>query len=118
MSQNHPWESEWTVKDPDFGGGGQSKTLLVSRIAEPHTEGVLKILKQQTSTKARLRMHRDATNLQTLANQGVKVPHVLAGNTNEYENQDSELYFIMERVPGHTLQEEIQERRHLSIEKA
>jgi serine/threonine-protein kinase len=118
MSERRSWESEWRVEDHDFGRGGQGKTLLVSRIAEPHSQGVLKLLKHQADTKARLRMHREVTNLRTLANQGLKVPHVLDGNTEQNENPNAELYFVMERVPGSTLERAIKERSRLPLEHA
>jgi hypothetical protein len=112
------WKRAWKVEEDDFGGGAQGTTKLVSRIGEPQTQGVMKLLKHQKSMKARLRMHREVTILRTLANQGLKVPRVLAGNTDENDNPDAELYFVMERVPGRTLDREIRDRGPLRLEEA
>ena len=105
MSQSRPWEGEWKVEDDNFGCGGQGTTQLVSRIAEPHEQGVLKVLKKQKSVKARLRMHREVTNLRTLAKQGLKVPRVLAANSDENEDPVAVLYFgtsVFRCRPGRT----------------
>jgi serine/threonine protein kinase len=119
MAQGHPWENEWKIEDGDFGGkSGQGKAILVSHIAEPHVEGVLKVLRVPKRSKARQRMRREVTSLRTLANQNVKVPHVLADNTHEAENADGELYFVMERIPGLTLAKEINARQRLPLEQA
>jgi serine/threonine-protein kinase len=118
MSEAHPWERNWKVEDANFGGGGQGKAQLVSLKTKPDTARVLKILKRQNNAKDRQRMNREVTSLRTLANQGVKVPRVLEANTHEAENLRAELYFVMERIPGLTLDKEIKARGPLPLEQA
>jgi serine/threonine protein kinase len=52
-------------------------------------------------------MHQEVVNLKVLQSAGGKVPKVLDGNTEEFENQNSPLYFVMEYIDGKTLAEVI-----------
>jgi len=118
MSEIRPWDSQWKVVDDNFGGGGQGITMLVSRVTDPQSRGVLKRLRYPKRAKDRSRMHRERSALETLAQQGLKVPHVLGGNTHEHEDLSAELYFVMERIEGLTVAKEIEKRGSFSLEKA
>jgi serine/threonine protein kinase len=63
-------------------------------------------------------MHREVVSLDVLSKNGLKVPHVVDGNTEEYDNPDVPLYFVMEHIPGTTLKVEISARGPLTLEKA
>ncbi len=96
-----PWEEKWKIEGP-LGGGGQGTTFLVLSI-DGGRKGVMKVLKKQTDSEARRRMHREVTSLRTLHSAGCKVPEVFDGNTEKFEPLDVPLYFVMERIDGETL---------------
>jgi serine/threonine protein kinase len=89
----------------------------VSSLTENDVRGVLKRLKRPKSAQDRARMHREASNLRTLSAEGLKVPKVLDGNTPEFEGAEP-LYFVMEFIPGKTLEKEVGERGPLGVEKS
>jgi serine/threonine protein kinase len=117
MADRQEWETDWRLVDA-IGGGGQGFTRKVGCIADPSRIGVLKTLKNPRDEKARGRMGAEVGNLDNLSKQGLKVPHVLAHNTDKAADLDTALYFVMEYVPGKTLTEEIRERGPQSLEKA
>lgn len=117
IADDRPWRAKWQIKRM-LGQGGQGTAHLVSSIAEPDQEGVLKRLRWRTSPKARARMHREVTILDTLAHQGLKVPRVLDSNIDRYLDGDILLYFVMEFIPGQTLEEEVRARGPLELNKA
>jgi serine/threonine protein kinase len=60
-------------------------------------------------------MHQEATNMQLLASAGARVPHVLDGNTEQFDDLETTLYFVMEFVQGSMLAEIVSDRRGLGI---
>lgn len=116
MGQNRAWETEWEyVKD--LGEGGQGSALLVTR-KSTFEEAVLKELKKQGNPQARRRMHQEVVNLRIMANAGARVPRVLQGNTDRFEEEDVELYFVMEYVVGEPLNETVSRKGELGVEAA
>lgn len=111
------WESKWEIKQ-ELGRGGQGKTSLVVSKDGSGQQGVLKTLNRGRSVQARGRMYREVVSLDTLAKAQVKVPQVLDSNTGEYADENVELYFVMEYIPGKTLKDEIIARGRLPLEKA
>lgn len=73
-------------------------------------------LKNNQSDQARRRMYREVDSLKTLASAGVKVPRIIDGNTDKYEDKKHELYFVMEHIPGDTLQGLVERERRLSLD--
>jgi serine/threonine protein kinase len=66
--------------------------------------------------KARARMHREVTSLQTLAPQGARVPRYLDGNTAAFEQTEVPLFFVMEYIEGQTLDVFLKLNGPLSLE--
>jgi eukaryotic-like serine/threonine-protein kinase len=112
-----PWEAKWKIVG-DLRRGAQGSTHLVDSASQPAKTAVLKILNNAKSQQARARMHKEVTSLGTLANIGVKVPHVYDGNTELYQHAAIPLYFVMELIPGNTLAEEIRARGKIPPETA
>jgi serine/threonine protein kinase len=117
MSQREPWAAKWKVDEP-LSRGGQGTTRLVSPVDGPPRRAVLKILNKQGSLQARSRMRREVVTLDTLAKEGVKVPAVLDGNTEEFGNPNGPLYFVMEYIPGKMLTDEVTARKRLDLEQS
>jgi len=117
MSVSGPWEKNWVEIEP-LGGGGQGDTLLVKSISGEPARAVLKLLKSQKvqDSKARGRMAIEVTNLKVLRNAGGKVPQVLDGNTEKFEDQNATLYFVMEFIQGETLAKAVQSSNGLPVE--
>jgi serine/threonine protein kinase len=67
--------------------------------------------------KARRRMAQEVTNLKVLHSAGGKVPRVLDGNTEQFENPNIPLFFVMDFIPGRTLADTI-DSSGASLEKA
>src|SRR5262245_18802098 len=106
MASKEPWYEKWQVVD-ELGGGGQGLTYKVMSRSDG-TPGVLKKLKNNKRPQSRGRMHREVTSLDVLANAGLKVPRVFDGNTAKYQDNNIQLYFVMEYVPGRTLRDEVE----------
>jgi serine/threonine protein kinase len=115
----NPWDDNW-VEVGRLGKGGQGLTYRVYRKGRSEEVGVLKKLKNNQDVEARRRMFQEVANLRVLASAEVKVPKVLAGgdNTDKYEDASIQLYFVMEYIPGKSLEQEIEARGHLSIEQS
>jgi tRNA A-37 threonylcarbamoyl transferase component Bud32 len=99
-----PWAEKWIEIRP-ISGGGQGDTLLVKSKSGEFEQAVLKLLKPHKAqdSKARGRMAQEVTNLKVLRNAGGKVPQVLDGNTEKFEDSNVPLYFVMEFINGKTL---------------
>jgi eukaryotic-like serine/threonine-protein kinase len=117
MREDKPWESRWIDAKP-LGGGGQGDTFLVKYVTGTPDQAVLKLLRSSKAAKARRRMYREVANLRTLSNAGAKVPKVLDGNTEQFENPELVLFFVMEYVPGRTLAEVVRASGGLQLETA
>ena len=109
MSVSGPWNNNWIEIEP-LSGGGQGDTILVKSVSGEPARAVLKLLKPQKvrDVKARGRMAIEVTNLKVLRNAGGKVPQVLDGNTEKFEDPNVPLYFVMEFVQGNTLTKAVQ----------
>jgi serine/threonine protein kinase len=112
-----PWDDDWS-EIQKLDQGGQGYTFLVESRQSAGQRAVLKKLKNNKDHQARARMHREYTNLRVLASIGVNVPKVLAGNTDQYEKDGVQLFFVMEFVDGKTLKKEVEERGRLPFEEA
>jgi serine/threonine protein kinase len=117
MAKGHPWEDKWIVIE-ELGKGGQGMTLKVVSRSDPSLFAVLKKLHNNKDPQQRRRMHREVSSLEILAPAGAKVPRVLDGNTREHENLATQLYFVMELIPGRTLEEVVVSSRKLPLEKS
>src|ERR1700687_321252 len=117
MSRAEPWEQQWKVTS-DLAKGGQGTTRNVISVSNAAQCGVLKKLHNQKNPQQRRRMHREVSSLDILAPAGAKVPRVLGGNTVEHEQPDIQLYFVMEFVPGPTLDSVVKSRQSLPLEKS
>jgi serine/threonine protein kinase len=117
MAGTQPWDTNWNVLT-DLDPGGQGLTYRVESRSEPGRYGVLKKLKNNKSTEARGRMFREVTALRTLATEGVKVPHYFDGNTDQYEDEHVQLYFVMEEIPGETLRKLVDRVRRLPLDQS
>ena len=117
MSAEKPWSQSWIEIEP-LGSGGQGDTLLVRAASGDPTKAVLKILRSHKArdAKARGRMAQEVTNLRVLHNAGGKVPRVLDGNTEKFEDANLSLYFVMEHIAGNTLASVIDQSSGLSVE--
>lgn len=116
MSTKQPWTECWEVTE-DLSRGGQGTTKLVIRKSDEHP-GILKVLNNQKRTQARIRIHLEVVNLKALHSLKCRVPDVLDGNTDEYENSDVWLFFVMERIEGETLTKFVSREDGLSVEEA
>ncbi|MCZ6655358.1 MAG: phosphotransferase [Planctomycetota bacterium] len=116
MSTKQPWTECWEVKE-DLSRGGQGTTKVVRRSSDERA-GILKILNNQKSTQARIRMYQEVAHLKVLHSLKCRVPEVLDGNTNEYEDPDVLLFFVMERIEGETLTELVRKEGGLSVEES
>jgi len=99
-------------------GGGQGSTFLVTSRADENLVGVLKELKKNDSTEARIRMFQEVNNLRVVHTAGAKVPRYIAGNTERYEDATIPLFFVMEFVEGPTLAKLIQDSGPIPLERA
>lgn len=117
MSADKPWSERWIEIEP-LGSGGQGDTVLVKAVLGEPAKAVLKVLRSHKAqdAKARGRMAQEVTNLRVLHNAGGKVPRVLDGNTEKFEDLKMPLYFVMEHIAGDTLANAIQQSSGLSAE--
>jgi serine/threonine protein kinase len=89
----------------------------VKAVSGEPAKAVLKHLKPEKAndSKARGRMAQEVTNLRVLRSAGGKVPQVLDGNTERFEDPSIPLYFVMEYIQGKTLAETVQESNGLGV---
>src|SRR4051812_10301152 len=104
-----PWEQSWKQIGP-LGAGGQGETSLVEPASGGRSKAVLKLLRRNDLAKARGRMAQEVTNLKVIHNAGGKVPKVLDGNTDQFEDSSLPLYFVMEHISGRTLAKVVSEK--------
>lgn len=109
-------QADWE-KIEQLGQGGQGITWLVKLRSEEKV-GVMKLLRKTGDKQARARMFREVAALKSLSTLKARVPGVLEDNTGEFEDQNVELYFVMEKIEGKTLRSFVTERGHLSIEES
>lgn len=110
-----PWLERWEiVTDDESRRGGQGETVRVKRIADGEV-AILKKLKNQKSSQARARMYQEVANLRVLHQAGCKVPKVLDGNTDDFEQSSVHLYFVMQCIEGPTLFELVREAKPLGL---
>lgn len=112
-----PWEAKWSIGER-LGHGGQGVTYAVTWKEDPSVEGVLKYLKNNTNPAARARMLREVNNLKALSNLGGQVPRVLDHNTEEFETSGIELFVVMSRIHGMTLDALLKSNGPLSIDQS
>lgn len=111
-----PWGSDWEV-GAEIGGGGQGTTFHVTHRSDGK-RGVIKLLRYQDNPEARRRMFREVANLKTLDNVKCKTPHIIEHNTDQFENIDVPLYFVMEHIEGESLSACVQRLKSLSFEQS
>jgi serine/threonine protein kinase len=113
-----PWEERWISVEP-LSGGGQGQTVFV-RSKESNQIAIAKKLKDSLALdeEARTRMYQEVSNLRVVHTAQGKVPKFLDGNTEEYENLEIPLWFVMEKIEGETLDAIIDKRGTLSWEQA
>jgi len=116
MSTKEPWLERWKIVS-DLSGGGQGTTFVVQSAAGPGL-GVLKILRYQESDEARRRMFREVNNLRVLHNAGCRIPQVLGGNTEQFEDTRVPLFFVMEFIEGETLATHVSKTKGLPLTEA
>jgi serine/threonine protein kinase len=114
---SHKWEDRWK-RGEKKGKGGQGITHMATSIAEPATTGVLKILKNNQSMQARVRMRREVTRLQALSALTQSVPKVIEDNTEYFQDLSVPLYVVMEYMPGDTLDNLVAAKGPLTIENS
>lgn len=124
-----PGSPRW-VRGRSLSGGGQGDTFEVvdtKGAAEDFPGAVMKLLKPDKANdpKARRRMYQEVANLKVLHSAGGKVPRVLDGNTERFEELLDvsmgialPLYFVMELIPGKTLADVIRDKTALPLEQA
>ena len=117
MAGKCPWEEKW-ITERELSGGGQGLTFCVISNSDANIRGVAKQLKNKNKQQARVRMNNEVSNLVLLGNNGVKVPKVFDGNTSQWQEDGTPLYFVMERIEGDTLESLISKRGKLGIELA
>jgi serine/threonine protein kinase len=103
----HSWDGKWNL-GAELGQGGQGITHVATFADDPSVRGVLKRLKRRKSQQARARMRREVTNLQALATVVHSVPRVLDHNTGDFEDQNVELFVVMDLIEGPTLMEHVE----------
>lgn len=117
MAKKRPWDERWEIVGP-LGAGGQGTTQLVRARDGSVERAVLKELRNRKSAQARGRMRREVVSLNVLARTGGRVPKVLDDNTDEFENADVPLYFVMEYVAGRTLASAVESNGPFSVDES
>ena len=103
---SRPFEDKWVLGER-IGKGGQGLAYHVTSRSDPSQKAALKLLKNNKDDQARSRMYREVANLKTLHSDGGSVPQVVDHNTDKYEDKNTELYLVMEYIPGKTLRETV-----------
>jgi hypothetical protein len=114
---NEPWK-EKSVEVKLLDGGGQGYTFLVKGVSGGTKNAVLKLLKPQKAQdpKRRRHMYQEVANLKILHSAGGKVPEVLDGNTENFEDINVSMYFVMGYIEGSTLANLIKQSDGLPVE--
>ncbi len=113
----HPWETNW-IQGKRLGVGGQGVAYTVTSKQQPSLVAALKYLKNNKDPQARRRMQREVLSLRQLAGAGGSVPNVIETNVNEEEDPTTELYFVMDFIPGETLESRVSSQAKLTVDEA
>lgn len=113
----HPWETNW-IQGKRLGVGGQGVAYTVTSKQQPSLVAALKYLKNNKDLQARRRMQREVISLRQLAGAGGSVPHVIETNVNEEEDPRTVLYFVMDFIPGETLEARVSSQAKLPVDEA
>jgi len=116
MSTKAPWLNRWKITR-NLSGGGQGTTFVVES-ATGSGAGVLKTLRQQENDKARRRMFREVASMRVLHSAGCRIPQVLDCNTEQFEDVKVPLFFVMEFIPGATLDAHVSKAKGLPLKEA
>jgi serine/threonine-protein kinase len=103
-----PWEDSWQIVS-ELGRGGQGTTFIVKRRISEHGDEkyVLKILQKQKDPERRRRMHREVQALQQLDHP--RLPKIIESNTEAFDDIAVPLFFVMDYIEGHTLEDRVSE---------
>ena len=105
MGKNQkPWEKDWKVGDT-LGAGGQGTARLVTNRGSDRV-AVLKELTRKHDPERRGRMRREVVALETLDHPSI--PGVVEHNTDKFDDQEVELYLIMDFMEGTRLDKAVQ----------
>lgn len=105
-----PWLSKWKVLEAaGEGGQGLAELCVPLPSGDAASRYILKRLKSQRDPERRSRMHREVSALRTLSHIGL--PSYVDGNTDQFEMAETPLYFVMEHVPGSTLESAVSRQR-------
>lgn len=105
------WRDKWKVIGK-CGRGGQGLTLKVQD--ESGRICALKKLKNQKNEKARQRMRREATSLETMNLPGL--PEFIESNTEFFTDSSVDLYLVSEFIDGRTLDKVVEDGRFTIVE--
>ena len=100
------WETDWkSVETSKYRQGGQGTVIKVISLTTQAVVGGLKQLHPEhlNSTERRFRMQQEANALVALAGNGV--PHLLASNSERWNDKGTPLFLVMEWIEGPTLTE-------------
>ena len=103
-----PWEESWEIVS-ELRSGGQGTTFIVKRSGSDQDADkyVLKILHKQKDPERRRRMHREVQALQQLDHP--RLPKIIESNTDAFDDVAVPLFFVMDYIDGHTLEERVTE---------
>jgi serine/threonine protein kinase len=103
-----PWEDSWEIVT-ELGSGGQGTTFIVKRRGSAHDDDkyVLKVLHRQKDPERRRRMHREVQALQQLDHP--RLPKIIESNTDAFDDIAVPLFFVMDYIESHTLEERVTE---------
>ena len=116
--KKRPWDDKWEITQESLGSGGQGTTHIVTGKDGAVEQAILKLLRNQKSPQARRRMHSEVTNLGIVSAAKGKVPHVLDGNTDRFDDEEIPLYFVMEYITGATLKELMESDGPMPLDQA
>jgi serine/threonine protein kinase len=111
------WRDEWE-EVRELGRGGQGTTVLVRQRTSPTIEGVLKVLNDTQDRQARFRMFEEASTLRLLDGAAGKAPKLLDDWTYAVDDPTDHPFFVMEFIPGQTVENLMKERRSLPVNVA